>query len=131
MLAAGRYFPAAAAARRAATAKSSSTAIGGFISNSASPAGDAPRSSACIRTLSTEGTPGTVAGARAAASQGGWTETFFFMSHRGVFVLRVCLLVQRVFLCTQSGIAEAVQVVLQVHRVVLESFYLSLPPVDA
>lgn len=56
MLAAGRSFPAATAARRAATTRSTS---------------HAQRSSVIfIRTLSSEGTPGTVAGARAAASAG-------------------------------------------------------------
>lgn len=55
MLAAGRSFPAVTAARRAAAARSTG----------------AQRSSAIlIRTLSSEGTPGTVAGARAAASAG-------------------------------------------------------------
>lgn len=72
MLAAGRYFPAATAARRTATVRSSSSTTIGFVSKSAP-----RRSSACIRTLSTEGTPGTVAGARAAASAGGYTGCMF------------------------------------------------------
>lgn len=65
MLAAGRSIPAATAVRRTAAAKSASA----FVSKTGAAGG---RRRPCARTLSSEGTPGTVAGARATASAGGF-----------------------------------------------------------
>ncbi|CAN0033922.1 unnamed protein product, partial [Ectocarpus sp. 6 AP-2014] len=67
MLAAGRSIPAATAVRRTAAAKSASA----FVSRASAAAG---RRRPSARTLSSEGTgtPGTVAGARATASAGGF-----------------------------------------------------------